>query len=93
MHKSSPLPIPGLIEKIMAQPMRELAAAVKAHDSAGFSTAFDALTAGCNSCHQATNFGFNVVVRPSSNPFTNRSFTARKAPGGLTGAPVPKEIP
>lgn len=80
-HKSSPLPIPGLIEKIMSQPMRELSATIKAHDSAGFPVAYDALTAGCNSCHQATNFGFNVVVRPSTNPFTNQSFTARKAPG------------
>lgn len=76
-HEGSPLPIPDLIEKIVTEPMRRLADAVEAHDLAGFTAAFDALTAGCNSCHQATNFGFNVVTRPSSNPFTNQSFGPR----------------
>jgi len=80
-HKSSPLPVPAPIQKIISQPMQELRTAIRGKDGARFAVAFDALTAGCNSCHQATNFGFNVVVRPSANPFPNQSFTAPKPPG------------
>lgn len=77
LHKGSPLPIPALIQKIMALPMSDLRGAIRSRDLAAFTARFDALTAGCNSCHQAANFGFNVVKRPSANPFTNQSF----APG------------
>lgn len=80
-HKDSPLPIPALIQKIMAQPLAELQVAIKARDVNSFPARYDALTAGCNSCHQATKFGFNVVARPSSNPFTNQVFTPTGSPG------------
>ena len=49
-----------------------------AYDSS--SQAYDALTKACNSCHQATNFGFNVVTRPTGNTFLHQNF-----------APPPKE--
>jgi hypothetical protein len=39
--------------------------------------AFDALTKGCNDCHQATNFGCNVVQRPTSNPYRIRFLRGR----------------
>jgi hypothetical protein len=77
-QEGSPLPIKDLVPKIMDERMRNLDAAVAAKDHAAFVTAFDALTEGCNSCHQAANFGFNVVQRPASNPFPNQVF----APGG-----------
>jgi len=32
------------------------------------------LTKACNDCHQATNFGFNVVQRPATNPYSNQVF-------------------
>ena len=73
-HKDAELPIPQLIDKIMKAPMDQLEQAVKAQDQAGFTKAFDGLTEGCNSCHQATKFGFNVVTRPTSNPYTNQDF-------------------
>ena len=73
-HKDSPLPIPALIDKIMTDPLRQLEKSVAAHDGPGFIQAFDALTEGCNSCHRATNFGFNVVTRPSGNPYANQTF-------------------
>src|SRR5262249_16608257 len=63
-HKDAELPIPQLIEKIMKAPLGQLDEAVKSQDSGRFVKAFDALTDGCNSCHQATKFGFNVVTRP-----------------------------
>jgi len=28
----------------------------------------------CNGCHQATNFGFNVVTTPTGNAFLNQEF-------------------
>ena len=73
-HKDSPLPIPDLIQKIMTEPLRQLEDAIKAHDQARFAQAFDAVTEGCNSCHRAANFGFNVVTRPTTNPYSNQAF-------------------
>ena len=73
-HKDAPLPIPDLISKIMTDPLQQLEKAIGARDKSGFNQAFDSLTAACNSCHQATNFGFNVVVRPSANPYVNQTF-------------------
>jgi hypothetical protein len=74
-HKDSPIPLSVLVPKIMGQPLAGVRAAVKARDPRTFAAAYDALTAGCNSCHQATNFGFNVVKRPSSPSwFGNQTF-------------------
>jgi hypothetical protein len=75
-HKDSPVPIPEVITKIMTDPLDRLAKSVKAHDEAGFGQAFDSLTEGCNACHRATNFGFNVVTKPSANTYSNQSFQA-----------------
>jgi len=53
----------------------DLRAVITAHDNQSFVAAYDGLTAGCNSCHQATNFGFNVVKRPSgASWFSNQAF-------------------
>jgi hypothetical protein len=73
-HKDSPLPIPDLIQKIMTEPLRQLEDAIKAKDNVRFAGAFDAVTEGCNACHRAANFGFNVVTRPTSNPYSNQAF-------------------
>jgi 3-oxoacyl-[acyl-carrier protein] reductase len=32
------------------------------------------LTQACNGCHQATNFGFNVMTTPTGNAFLNQDF-------------------
>jgi hypothetical protein len=73
-HKDAPLPIPDLIQKIMTEPLRQLEEAIKVQDQARFVQAFDAMTEGCNACHRAANFGFNVVTRPASNPYSNQAF-------------------
>lgn len=73
-HKDSPVPISEVVPRIMSEPQSDLGKAVDAKDRARFGKAYDALTAGCNSCHQATNFGFNVVRRPAVNPYPNQSF-------------------
>jgi hypothetical protein len=73
-HKDSPVPIGEAIEKIMRGPLADLDRAIAARDGRRFELAYDAVTDGCNRCHQATNFGFNVVQRPTSNPYTNQVF-------------------
>jgi hypothetical protein len=77
-HKDSPVPIPEAVSKIVQEPLAEVGRAIEARDRARFARSFDALTDGCNSCHRATNFGFNVVQRPASNPYSNQSFAAPK---------------
>jgi hypothetical protein len=73
-HKDAPLPIPELIEKIATVPLDDLEQAVKARSEVDFARAFDAVTESCNACHRATKFEFNVVTRPSANPYTNQAF-------------------
>lgn len=80
-HKDADLPIPQLIDKMVKAPIAQLDEAIKAQDQDRFTKAFDQLTDGCNGCHQATKFGFNVVTRPAANPYTNQIFQpASKAP-------------
>jgi hypothetical protein len=73
-HKDAPLPIPELISKIMTDPLLQVEKAISARDTSGFTQSFDTLTEACNSCHRATNFGFNVVTRPTANPYVNQAF-------------------
>ncbi len=74
-HKEIKEPIPQLIAKTMDFPLAELDKAIKSKDSALFTQHFDAVTAGCNACHQETAFGFNIVTRPTFNPFANQAFS------------------
>jgi len=73
-HKDAPLPLSELVPKMMDPPVHDLRQASRAHDETAFVAAFDALTSACNSCHQATNFGFNVVGRPQPGWFGNQDF-------------------
>jgi hypothetical protein len=58
----------------MKAPLEQTEAAIKVKNVGAFRAGYDSLTTACNSCHQANNFGFNVIARPSGNPFTNQSF-------------------
>jgi hypothetical protein len=77
-HEKVPEPLERLVPRFTSSPMQQLRAAVEAKDEAAFTKAFDALTAGCNECHRASSFGFNVVKRPTSPPFTNQEFAPRR---------------
>ena len=60
----------------------ELDDAIKAKDSVKFSKAFSKLTAACNSCHEATGFGFIKIREPrlspiETSPFTDESFSGK----------------
>jgi hypothetical protein len=78
-HKDSPVAPKDAIPRMVTEPLRALAAAVGRKDPGAFAQAYDALTASCNNCHQAMNFGFNRVQRPDTNPYPSQLF-ARPAP-------------
>jgi hypothetical protein len=73
-HEESPVAPKDAIPRMVTVPLMELGAAVDRKDPKEFEQAYDALTKACNDCHQATNFGFNVVQRPSTSPYPNQVF-------------------
>ncbi len=75
-HKSAPLPLRELVPAYMDGPISALRRAIVQRSRTDFVAAHDALTDGCNGCHVAARFSFNIVVRPSGNPYTNQSFEA-----------------
>ena len=77
-HKDIKQPLTELVPSFMKAPIEGLREAVKDKDAAKFNTAFDGLSSGCNGCHQATEFGFNVVTRPSVAPMPNQQFEPAK---------------
>lgn len=79
-HKDSPVAPKDAIPRMVTQPLADLRTAMERKDAAAFPAAYDALTAGCNNCHRATNFGFNLVQRPATNPYPNQVFTVSTGP-------------
>jgi len=74
-HKDAPVALSVLVPKIMGPALGSARTAIAAHDPVALAAAYDALTAACNGCHQATNFGFNVVRRPQDATwFGNQDF-------------------
>ncbi len=78
-HKSVPMPLAQMFPQFIDAPIAALNAAVAAQDAGKFVAAFDQLTSGCNSCHRAANFGFNVVTRPTAPPYSNQDFAVAPA--------------
>ncbi len=73
-HDGVPQPLTQMIPTFTDDPMAKLEKAIAAKDKTQFATAFDGLTAACNSCHTAANFSFNVITRPISVTYTNQEF-------------------
>lgn len=48
--------------------------AIQQMNSGLFKSSYLSLTNTCNNCHKATDFEFNVVTVPSSQPFSNQDF-------------------
>jgi hypothetical protein len=72
------VPVGKMIEAATIPPLGDIETAIKARNSGQFVSAFDKLTAACNSCHEAANRGFIVIQRPASSPFPNQSFGPRR---------------
>jgi len=66
------------VEKAVGAQIAALQKIVDAKDRAAFAPAFDKLTAGCNSCHHTLDHAFIVIQRPTTLPYSNQSFSARK---------------
>ncbi len=67
---------------MITPPADDLDEAIKAKDSAKFVKAFSKLTAACNSCHEATGFGFIKIRDPrlspiETSPFSDESFSGK----------------
>lgn len=74
-HKDSPVAPKDAIPRMVTEPLKDLRVAIDKKDARAFEQAYDTLTASCNNCHQATNFGFNRVQRPALNPYPNQIFS------------------
>ena len=66
------------VDKMVGAPMKELQKAVDDKNSAAFTTAFDHLTAGCNSCHHTLDHGFIAIQRPTLLPYSDQNFAPQK---------------
>lgn len=76
----SSVPIAKLVPAMTDGPLAALRAAIEKKNARAFAKAFDSLTAGCNACHQATQHGFNVIMRPRGNAFLNQDFAPARKP-------------
>jgi len=77
-HEESPVAPKDAIPRIITVPVDDLQGAIVKKDKKDFVEKYDALTKACNDCHQATDFGFNVVQRPATNPYPNQVFAPKR---------------
>ena len=63
-----------LIEAITAAPLATLEQAIHAKDSAAFASAYAALTAACNACHQSQDHAMVVIRVPRGDAYPDQSF-------------------
>ena len=73
-HKDSPVAPQDAMPRMVTEPLTALRTAVESKNAAAFAQAYDTFTAACNRCHEAMNFAFNVVQRPTSNPYPDQVF-------------------
>ena len=52
--------------------------AIDAQDHPAFVSAFDRLSAGCNSCHRTLDHAFIVIGRPVLSPFSDQNFSPQR---------------
>ena len=52
--------------------------AIEQKDPVLFKEGYTLLTNSCNSCHQETDYGFNIVKIPDNPPFSNQQFELQK---------------
>ena len=67
-----------MMEAITKEPMTALAQAIKTNDATRFASAYEQLTAACNTCHQSAERGVIVIQVPSWSPFADQDLRAPK---------------
>ena len=60
--------------ELIDEPLDSVGKAIRNKNVAGFKSGYLLLTNTCNSCHQATDHGFNVITVPTTPPFSNQVF-------------------
>jgi hypothetical protein len=60
---------------MILQAMDSMNVAIEKKDKIIFTRSFHLLTNTCNNCHNAVDFGFNVVKVPGVSPFPNQDFS------------------
>jgi hypothetical protein len=73
-HKDAPIAPKDAVPRMVLGPLAEVRAAIDKRDEAAFVRSYDGLTAACNDCHKALDFGFNVIKRPESDPYPDQMF-------------------
>jgi hypothetical protein len=66
------------VEKTVGGALTALEKSVEGKDREAFARAFDALSAGCNSCHRMLDHAFITIQRPTAQPFADQSFAPQK---------------
>jgi len=66
------------VAKSVGAPISAVEKAIEAKDRAAFTSAFDKLTAGCNSCHLLLDHAFIVIRRPTLLPYSDQLFATQK---------------
>lgn len=59
---------------MLAPALDSVNTAIAKQDTALFHSSYLFLTRTCNSCHQATDHGFNVITVPTVPPFSDQEF-------------------
>jgi hypothetical protein len=68
----------GTVKKMIGAPMKALQKAVDDKNGTEFTAAFDALSNGCNGCHQFLAHPFIVIQRPTLLPYSDQVFAPPK---------------
>jgi hypothetical protein len=66
--------IPDMMASVTKGPMAALDQAIKAGDPSRVTTAYDQLTAACNTCHRSADRGVIVIQSPIASAFPDQDF-------------------
>ncbi|MBS1928762.1 MAG: hypothetical protein IT254_02110 [Chitinophagaceae bacterium] len=59
---------------MIIEPINNLSRAVISKNISQFKSSYAILTSTCNSCHQATNHDYNIIIQPVTPPYSNQDF-------------------
>jgi hypothetical protein len=66
--------IPDMMASVTKEPMKALDQAIKAGDPNRVTSAYDQLTAACNTCHLSAERGVIVIQSPTGSAFPDQDF-------------------
>jgi hypothetical protein len=67
-----------IVRQHVGEAMSALKRSIDGKDSAAFASAFDTLSAGCNTSHRTLDHSFIVIQRPRLLPYSNQDFAPQK---------------